>query len=60
VSSVDPRDIRVAALRTDVEAAGENLSMIIAEAMALGFQVPHTLRDAVAALDWWAIDLRRT
>lgn len=58
--SVDPRHLRVAALITDVEAAGENLSMIIAEAMVLELRVPPTVRDAVAVLDRWASDLRRT
>ncbi len=56
----DPRKVRVAALITDVEAAGENLSMIIAEAMVLELRVPPTVRDAVAALDRWASDLRRS
>jgi hypothetical protein len=60
VSSVDPRHLRVAALITDVQAAGENLSMIIAEAMVLDLRVPPAVRDTVAALDRWAIDLRRT
>jgi hypothetical protein len=55
----DPRSVRVQALITDVQAAGENLSMIIAEAMVLELRVPPTVRDAVAALDRWTIDLRR-
>jgi hypothetical protein len=60
VSSVDPRRVRVQALITDVQAAGENLSMIIAEAMVLELRVPAAVRDAVAALDRWATDLRRS
>jgi len=60
VSSIDPRNVRVQALITDVEAAGKNLSMIIAEAMVLELRVPPAVRDAVAALDRWVRDLRRS
>jgi hypothetical protein len=59
VSSVDPRSVRVAALISDVQTVGENLSMIIAEAMVLELRVPPAVRDAVAALDRWTTDLRR-
>jgi len=46
--------MRRAALKADIERAGELVSLCIADALALGVVVPHTVHDAVAELGRWA------
>lgn len=50
----DPTAMRRAALKADIERAGELVSLCIADALALGVVVPHTVHDAVAELGRWA------
>ena len=54
----DPTATRRAALKADIERAGELVSQCIAEAMVLGIAVPRMVHDAVAELGRWARHLQ--